>query len=117
MAQALARRLLGNNAVVESAGIDADDGAPANLKAVAAMEKFGLDISKHVARDASELDLAAFDLIVTMKPTIEKILISAFGADPRKLRQLDIDDPYGKDLEEYVQCAAKLDAVLPFLLQ
>jgi protein-tyrosine-phosphatase len=117
MAQALAKRLLGDDAVVESAGIDAEDGAPANSKAIVAMERFGLDISNHIARDASEVDLAAFDLIVTMKPKFAERLISESGADPTKVRQIDIDDPYGKDLEAYVECAAKIEAVLPLVFQ
>jgi protein-tyrosine-phosphatase len=118
MAQALASRVLGGTAIVDSAGIDADTGAPANSKAIVVMEKYGLDIKGHRSKDVEDLDLGAFDIIVAMKSWIARILVSEYGADPARLKELDIDDPHRGGLEEdYEQCAMKLEAVLPAVLQ
>jgi protein-tyrosine-phosphatase len=117
MAQALASRLLGGSAIVDSAGVDADTGAPANPNAKEAMKECGLDIDGHRSKDVEDLDLGAFDIIVALEPRIARMLVSEHCVEPAKLRELNIRDPFRGELEDYRQCAQKLQAVLPAVLQ
>jgi protein-tyrosine-phosphatase len=110
MAQALASRLLGATQV-ESAGIDADEGASATKDAVRVMQERGLDISAHHARPFELVDLRQFDLVVALTPAIEQALRGQ-GADASKLRSLDILDPYCKGIETYRSTADAIDREL-----
>jgi protein-tyrosine phosphatase len=117
MAQALASRLLGDSAFVDSAGVDADTGAPANPKAKVVMKECGLDIGQHRSKDVEDLDLGTFNLIVAMEPRIARLLTSKYSVEPAKLRELNVKDPFWEGLEVYRQCAQKLQAVLPAVLR
>jgi len=117
MAQAIASHLLGDSAFVDSAGVDADTGAPANPKARKAMKECGIDLGGHRSKDVEDLDLGTFDLIVAMEPRIARLLVSEYSVEPAKLRELNIKDPFWGGLEDYRQCAQRLQAVLPAVLQ
>ena len=108
MAAALARHLLGADAHVESAGIDAGCGDAATKNAVQAMKELGLDISSHQSRSLSVFNLHEFDLLVALTPTIAEVLRDK-GADTSKIRTLDIQDPYGRGLDCYMAAAAAIE--------
>lgn len=63
MAEGLARRMFGDRAVVESAGSAATG---VNPHAIAALREIGIDISGQRSKSVSDLDAAAFDVIVTL---------------------------------------------------
>ena len=100
MAEAIARRTLGNTFCVQSAGIEASDGAPAARHAIVVMEEKALNIRGHTARGIDKIDVSAFDVIVAMDPTIAESLRSR-GTDPTKVIELNIPDPIGKSLDCY----------------
>ncbi|MFH1188206.1 MAG: hypothetical protein V1688_05140 [bacterium] len=110
MLQALLARGLGNRgveAVVESAGILDEAGAPANEKAVISMKEMGLDITGHLSRGISNLDLSVYDKIVCLADTAKSLLISR-GVSPEKIDIVEVNNPYRKDLEAYRSCAKVL---------
>lgn len=63
MAEGLARRLFGPAAVVASAGSAA---TYVNPNAIAAMREIGIDISAHRSKAIAEVDVASFDVIITL---------------------------------------------------
>ena len=65
MAEAIARRLYGREIYFASAGVR--PGEPDGF-AVAAMEDYGVDISKHRPHSFEDLEDSSFDLIVTLSP-------------------------------------------------
>jgi protein-tyrosine phosphatase len=100
MAEAIARRILATTFDVQSAGIEASDGASATRDAIDVMAEKGIDIRGHSARRIDKVDVLAFDLVVAIDPGIAYSLRSR-GTDPAKIIELDIPDPYGKGIECY----------------
>lgn len=98
---------------VESAGLFAEDGAAASEHAIAALEKYNIDLSAHRSQPVTEDLLRQSDLILTMTQGHKKLLE---GMAPGKVFTLkeyagatgDIADPYGGDLEEYKEAAQEI---------
>lgn len=63
MAEGLARKMLGANAIVQSAG---SKPSALNPYAVEVLAEIGIDISKHSAKSVDSIDLANVDLIITL---------------------------------------------------
>lgn len=111
MAEAIARRILGVQAQIQSAGLDAADGLPATRQAVTAMEELGFDIKDHRSRSLDSLDLSSFDRIIAMTPEIADSLRDA-GVSPRRLTPLDVSDPYSGSLDTYRSTARDIERQL-----
>ncbi len=110
MAEAeLARRLAsrGVKAVVESAGIAALVGRPADPIAQELMLERGSDISSHRARQLTPDLIRSFELILVMESeqqrAVEAILPSARGRVHRIGRwgNFDVPDPYRRDQDAF----------------
>ena len=65
MAEALAKRLYGQMAYLDSVGV-----SPTELDsfAVAVLEEIGIDLNSHQGKSFDDLDPSSFDLIVTLSP-------------------------------------------------
>jgi protein-tyrosine-phosphatase len=65
MAEALAKRLYGQAAYLDSVGVN-----PTELDsfAVAVLEEIGIDLNSHHGKSFDDLDPSSFDLIVTLSP-------------------------------------------------
>jgi protein-tyrosine phosphatase len=100
MAAAIAGALLGSTAEIQSAGLETADGLLPTNHAVTVMKEMGLDVSRHRSRSIRKSDLAGFDLIIGMTPDIVSKLCT-MGADPKKIRDLTVSDPYGESVEVY----------------
>ncbi|MCM8749011.1 hypothetical protein NET02_07640 [Thermomicrobiaceae bacterium CFH 74404] len=111
MAAALARKVLGSEIEIQSAGIEACDGAPAAQNAVAVMAERGIDLSGHRARRVDAAGLASFDLVVALDSGIAATL-RALGVDPVRLVTLDVPDPFGQSVEAYRATAEQIARAL-----
>ena len=113
MAAALLGSLL-SEAEVSSAGIYAENGAPASENAVAAMAARGVDISSHRARKLTGADAEA-DMVICMTRRHKAAVKAMFpGARAYTLTELageygDVPDPYGGGPAEYESCAGELE--------
>lgn len=65
MAEALAKRLYGTIAFLDSVGVHADE---LDNFAVAVLDEIGIDLHKHRAKSFDDVDPSEFDLIVTLSP-------------------------------------------------
>jgi protein-tyrosine-phosphatase len=65
MAEAMAKRLYGNTAFMDSVGVRAGD---LDRFAVAVLDEIGVDLHKHHGKSFDEVDPSEFDLIVTLSP-------------------------------------------------
>lgn len=109
MAEAMARRRLGDAAEVASAGIGAA-GGPATDEAVQVMRTvYAIDISAHVARPIGAFDLKSFDYIIAMDPSIEHHLRTIWEVPASILHGWDIEDPLGSDLQTFKDTALKIE--------
>ena len=65
MAEALAKRLYGHSAYLDSAGVHADE---LDSFAVAVLDEIGIDLHAHSGKSFDDIDPSSFDLIVTLSP-------------------------------------------------
>jgi protein-tyrosine-phosphatase len=108
MAEGLAKKLLGPEARVESAGLAAMAGRASEESIVAMKALFAVDISGHRPRSVSDVDLDGFDFIIAIDTSIYSSL-KAMGRIPKeKLRGWDIADPLGQGLAAYLEAARKI---------
>jgi protein-tyrosine-phosphatase len=102
MGAAIARRLLGGTVLIESCGVETENGLPAAKLAIEAMKEvdLDLDLAEHRTRSVDGFDLAQYDLIIAMDHSIEERLRS-LGVRSDRLRALDVCDPYDGTLDLY----------------
>jgi protein-tyrosine phosphatase len=110
MAEGIARKMLGANVHVESAGTHAHIRDPPASNAVKTMrDKFGVDISMHRSRSVNDVHIENFDYIIPMADDVHEDLKESFpGLAGRLMPSWGIDDPYGGDLPTYEETAAKI---------
>ncbi len=118
MAQVLLARALhdrGIDAVVESAGLGALVGRPADPLAVELMRSRGLDLGGHRARQLTAEMVRSFDLVLTMdenqQRAVESMDPSARGRVHRlgRVGKFDIPDPYRQGREAFESSLALIE--------
>jgi protein-tyrosine-phosphatase len=67
MAEALAKKMFGNNIFIDSVGIH-DDLGKINPFTVSVMAEIGIDVSKHHPKNFETLNDSSFDLVITLSP-------------------------------------------------
>ena len=98
---------------IKSAGIFAQEGAPATPEAVEAVKKYDIDISSHKAQPITQELIDKSDLILTMTEA-HKMLLQGLAKDKTcticELADIDseIEDPFGGDLADYKKTADDL---------
>jgi protein-tyrosine-phosphatase len=65
MAEALAKRMYGQSAYIDSVGVRAED---VDSFAAAALDEIGIDVHRHHAKTFDDVDPSSFELIVTLSP-------------------------------------------------
>lgn len=114
IAEALLKQALPGK-TVQSAGIQALVGHPADPFSVQIMQERGIDISAHRARNISTQLVNDADLILTMdldqKKYVESNYISSRGKVFRlgEARKLDIADPYREGIESFREAHRLID--------
>jgi protein-tyrosine phosphatase len=105
----------GLGAVVESAGLRALVGRPAELHAQALMRERGLDLSAHRARQLTPEVITPFELVLVMEASQERavhaLLPSARGRVHRigRFGGFEVPDPYGQDRRAFERSLALID--------
>lgn len=116
MAEGIAKKMLKGKAYVESAGIAAW-GRNASEEAIKVMRnEFDIDISGHNPTDVKNLLLNNFDYIVTMDSYIDTIIKKSYPIESNKIISWNINDPYGKSIDDYKECAVKLQTKIKNIL-
>jgi protein-tyrosine phosphatase len=116
MAEALLQsRLASRGVLVESAGIGALVGHPADPTAVELMKERGLDITPHRARQLSSDDGTLFDLIIAMEDrhvrAIERLAPESRGRVQLlgRFGKFEVPDPYRKPRDEFERALALIE--------
>lgn len=107
-AEALFRREVGDDVIVESAGLVASSGLPADEGMTEVAEKNGLDLTRHRARHVRDLDLERYDLIVALTNEIARTLVDEYGVDTHRVTALEVVDPFGASGDLYRRSAAAI---------
>lgn len=130
MAEGIFKHLLkeaGKDSInVSSAGISAFEGDEANAKAIFVLNKKGIDILNHRARQLTREIIHNSDLILTMTNSHKKMILNAVPEYSNKVytlkeyalivnneetegKNLDIADPFGLDYNVYENVAAEIE--------
>ena len=116
MAEGIAKKMSKGKAYVESAGIAAW-GRNASEEAIKVMRnEFDIDISGHNPTDVKNLSISNFDYIVTMDSYIDTIIRKGYQTKSNKIISWNINDPYGKSIDDYKKCANVIQAHIQNLL-
>jgi protein-tyrosine phosphatase len=118
MAEALLRGLLKHRAPgtrVESAGLGAPAGQPADPFAIELMGERGIDISGHRARQVSGKMLAQFPVVLVMEAAQRQLVGSRFRVARDRTHRLgdwgdfDVPDPIGGDRLDFERALVLID--------
>lgn len=113
MAEGILNNIIKNKKIqdkykIKSAGIFAFDNEDANQNAVIAMKSMNIDISNHKAKKISLEELKSADIIYVMTSEHKEIVSHAILDINNKAIIMDIEDPYGKTIDDYVKCAYQI---------
>lgn len=102
---------------IESAGIFANEGETASNEAIIAMKKYGIDLLGHHAQNVNTELLVKSDLILTMTAAHKMVIEPSAQDKTYTLCEFagidgDIPDPFGGDIDEYEECAEKIEEAL-----
>ena len=130
MAEGIFKHLLKNsgkdNINVTSAGIKAFEGDGANEKAIYTLNKMGINILNHKARQLTNKIINDSDLILTMTNSHKRMILNAVPEYSNKVytlkeyafisnnedikgKNLDIVDPFGLDYNTYEKVAKEIE--------
>ncbi len=126
MAEALLiARIKNKNIQVKSAGISAANGDPISIEVSYILQEKKIDYSHRSQRINPELILWA-NLILTMTKTQKYLLLAMFPQMAKQIftlkeyigakENIDIEDPYGNDLDRYRKSAEEIEKCLNPLL-
>jgi protein-tyrosine phosphatase len=112
---------------VSSAGTSAFPGMPASHNAVQALEAVGVDLSQHSSSIIDDDLIDSSDLILTMTASHKKRLLQLRPDASSKTFTLseyceaagikDIDDPFGGDIEIYMNCRDEISKHIEVLVK
>ena len=115
MAEAFLKKICEENNVkadILSRGIFAFQGAPVSEYSAISVKEYGADVSSHKASQLTEKDIISADYIFTMTKNHKETIVSSFPQYSDKVFSIseytslpDISDPYGQELEKYLECA------------
>ena len=116
MAAAIMNKLAIENGLdvrIESAGLFAAEGEPASPEAIEALKKYDIDLSDHRSQQITPELIEKSDLIITMTEAHKFVLQDVAKEKTVTVCELaglddEIDDPFGGDLEDYIETADKL---------
>lgn len=104
---------------VSSAGTGAITGGRASENSILAMREMGVDIGGHSARNITRKMAAEADYIFYLSPAHRNMLLNWWPGIESKLVPINkggVGDPIGQPLEEYRDCATKIEEAVERLL-
>lgn len=137
MAEGIFKYLINENNIeninVSSAGISAFEGEGANEKAIYTLNKKGIDILNHKARQLTKEIIESSDLILTMTSSHKSMILNAVPNLIDKVytlkefayiinneahgKDLNIQDPFGLDYNFYEKTAEEIEEQLKKIIK
>lgn len=124
MAEAIAKKFfLESNREIEviSRGISVFYEVPANENAVKALLNYKINFKNHLSKQINESDIKTSDIILTMSQNHKNYLINSYSKYKDKIFTLygfvenidkDIKDPYGYNLQVYIECCKEIYSLI-----
>lgn len=102
---------------VSSAGISPFPGMHATKEAQEVLRKEGVDISDHVARKLTDLEIREADFIFVMEEIHKRYILEKDPQAEKKIRLLNIADPVGRDMDFYEKNFAAIKEAIEKILK
>ncbi len=107
---------------IESAGIFAEEGAPASNEAIIAMKKYDVDLLLHHAQQINSELIEKSDIILTMTDGQKQLFADIAKEKTFTLCEYagvegDIEDPFGGDVTEYEEVAEEIYLALQAIVE
>ena len=102
---------------VSSAGISPFPGMHATKEAQEVLGKEGIDVSDHVARKLTDLEIRESDLIFVMEEIHKRYILERDPQAGKKIRLLNISDPVGRDMDFYEKNFAVIKEAIEKILK
>lgn len=117
MAQEIFNARCNDKYLADSAGISTSEGKPVSQNSVLALREIGIETA-HTSQLISETLVKEFDYIVGITQNHANVLKNAFPEYQDKIYSfpVDISDPYGMSLSEYVKCREKISEGITLIL-
>lgn len=90
MAEALAKRLYGHSAYIDSVGVRASE---VDGFAVSVLDELNIDVHRHHAKTFDDIDPASFDLIITLSPEAHHRALEFTRGTATEVEYWPISDP------------------------
>ena len=90
MAEALAKRLYGQSAYLDSVGVRAEE---VDSFAAAVLDEIGIDVHRHHAKTFDDVDASSFDLIVTLSPEAHHQALEFTRGSAVEVEYWPVNDP------------------------
>ncbi len=102
-------KLLERGVSVLSAGLATAHGLPASPDACQLMQEAGLDLSTHQSQPVTPQLLSIADFVITMTKTHQESILARFPVHAERIQLLrsdglDISDPFGGGMSDYIRC-------------
>ena len=108
---------------IYSCGIFAEDGEPATREAIEVMKEYNIDLSGHRATNIKNSNIKDMDIILCATTAHKNNVINMYPELKDKIytikeyagypaNDLDINDPWGYNIETYRNCAAQIEDCL-----
>lgn len=110
--------------VIESCGLDVNQGKYAPEETIEAAKKYDLNLSTHTSKGLHHCNIEKADLILAMEFEQYQRLVALFPDKRSRIKLLrkfapfplslfcNIDDPYGYASKEYIMCYSLIDSSL-----
>lgn len=117
-----------DNFMINSCGIYAYNGQAASKNSIDAMREYNVDLTKHRSTNIHDSDIENYDIILCLTDAHKNIVLSLFPKTVNKIYTLkefannsnddvDIEDPWGLDLNVYLKCADEIVSCIDNILK
>ena len=107
------------NYLIDSCGIYANNGDRATSNAIMAIKEYGINMESHRSKNISDITIDEFDLVLCLTKQHKQIITRLYESAKDKVftlkeyvepnnEYIDIDDPWGNNLNVYKSCAKEI---------
>lgn len=117
MAQAIFNSKCDKDFIADSAGLSTSCGKPVSENSVLALKEIGIEIY-HTSKQINESIAREYEYIIGITQNHANILKNTFPNLQSKIYAfpIDISDPYGMNLGEYIKCREKISEGIDLIL-
>ena len=108
MAKSLAQKIFPKEFYFDSAGTDAGANIGANKRAISVMNDYGIDLTSHLSKDLTDVNVVEYDYIVALDSYVFEYITQEYPNIRNQMIKWQIEDPYYGTIDTYKRCAEEI---------